>query len=206
MKRILILSSLCLTLLITGCTTIAPKATDSGQLSATPIKVASWKERQSLLERLQSWQLSGKIAVKTPKDAGSANISWAQTGSRYNISLTGPFGASGMRLAGVPGKVTLTTAEGKQLTASSPEQLLLRQWGYHLPISNLKYWVRGLPAKDTTFEGQFDQQNRLVHLMQAGWTIQFSNYVSKGLIDLPEKIFIYSPSLNVRMIIYNWQT
>ena len=40
----------------------------------------------------------------------------------------------------------LQTSDGKRYNAASPEQLLAEQWGFHLPVSNMKYWVRGLPV------------------------------------------------------------
>lgn len=205
-KRIRLLLSIFFPLFIISCTTITPTTTVSTtQTPAVTTQATSWKERQAQLERIQSWRLSGKIAVRTPKDSGSASVNWAQNGSRYTISLMGPFGANGMKLSGQPGKVVLIAANGKQFSASSPEQLLFQQWGYRLPISDLTYWVRGLPAKGKPFNSQFDKRNRLVRLSQTGWNVQFLSYVSKGNIELPDKIFIYSPSLDTKIIIYNWQ-
>lgn len=204
MKRIGTLLTAFLPFFIISCTTVSPKMT-TVEASTTPVtKKLTWEERQATLERIQSWRLSGKVAVRTPNDSGSASVNWVQNGSQYNVSLTGPLGAGGMTLSGGPGGVMLRTADGKQLTAKNPEQLLAQHWGYSLPVSNMRYWVRGLPVKGVHFDGQFDEKNRLVRLQQGPWHVEFLSYIRKGNVDLPDKIYIDSRSLNTKIVIYEW--
>jgi outer membrane lipoprotein LolB len=164
-----------------------------------------WKDRQLALNRIQSWQISGKIAVQTPKDSGSASVDWTQNQGSFIISLMGPLGSNGLRLSGQPGKVTLETADGKHFTASNPEQLLAERWGFHLPVSNLKYWIRGLPVPGIPANTQFDSAGRLTQLSQQGWHIRFLSYTRAGAADVPAKLFINSSDLNVKIIVYNWK-
>lgn len=189
---------LALALTLSGCSTINPTAAPPAAPKAT------WTDRQATLNNIKSWRLNGKIAVQTPHDSGSASVNWTQNPRSYVISLLGPLGSNGMKLTGQPGQVTLQTSDGKSYKASSPEQLLAKQWGFHLPVSNLNYWVRGLPVPNVAATTHFDHFGRLDSLTQQGWRIDYLSYTNVGRVDLPEKLSITSPSLSVKIIVYQW--
>lgn len=183
---------------------LASCATVTTKEAPPPTKPISWQERETTLSRLQSWQLNGKIAVRTSQDSGSASVDWAQNRRSYLISLMGPLGSNSLKLQGSPAEVTLTTSDGKRYTAANPEELLAKRWGYNVPVSHLKYWIRGLTAPGIPAQTQFDQANRLSSLRQDGWYVEFPSYTRSGNVDLPSKVFITSSSLNVKIIIYKW--
>jgi outer membrane lipoprotein LolB len=186
---------------ITGCASI------SEQASTTPSPYAHvpWKDRQLALNRIQSWQISGKIAVQTPNDSGSASVDWIQNQGHYNIALMGPLGSGGLKLQGQQGAVSLQMADGKRYTANSPDQLLAERWGFNVPVSNLKYWIRGLPAPSAPYSSHFDSSGRLTEITQQGWHVRFLSYTNAGNIDVPNKVFINSAALNVKIIVYSWK-
>lgn len=187
------------TFCLAGCTTLAPPPVSA------PAAKMTWKERQFALANIKYWQLTGKIAVQTAKESGSANVDWLQNQQHFSISLFGPLGTGGLKLLGRPGIVTLETADGKHYSAKNAEQLLVDQWGYRLPVSYLHYWIRGIPVPDIQYTGQFDANSRFTQLSQQGWQVQFLNYTNMGRIDLPNKIAISSPLLNAKIIIYQWK-
>lgn len=196
------LATLAFAITLTGCSTVTPPSTKPEK----PIAQISWKDRQAALERLRNWQLNGKIAIQTAQDAGSATVDWIQNRSSYQISLYGPLGSHGIKLAGQPGHVTLDTSDGKHFTANNAEQLLAKNWGWNLPVSNLTYWVRGLPVPTSTYSSHFDNSNRLTSLQQQGWNVQFLGYTNEGAIDLPSKISITSATFKTKIVIYQWKT
>ncbi len=198
-----LLGLLLLTLFITSCAHLTPPATTT--LTPTKQTTSSWESRKQILSRIEHWQVNGKIGVQTARDAGSATVDWVQRNNQYSISLLGPLGANALQLNGGPDGVTLTNAKGKQIHAAEPEQLLAQQWGFHVPVSHLKYWVRGLPVANLPAQTHFDTVNRLTDLAQQGWRVQFLSYMNVDGIDLPSKIAITSPSLRVKMIIYHWK-
>ena len=187
---------------LSSCATFKTQMETPAQKAASP--KASWEDRQAALERIQNWQINGKIAVKTPKDSGSASVNWSQRQRNYSIALAGPLGSHQLNLTGQPGRVTLQTSEGKRASASSPEQLLAKNWGFNLPVSSMRYWVRGLPVPGIPAKTQFDSYRRLTSLSQQGWNIQFQSYVNHGGVDLPNRLSLYSPAMQVKIIIYQW--
>lgn len=183
-------------LLLTSCTTLAPPS--------TPTKTISWSAREAQLKNIHQFDIKGKIAVRTTQDSGSATIHWLQNGDNYTISIFGPLGSDGMTLHGRPGSVTMELANGKKVSANNAETLLAQQWGYHLPVSYLKYWIRGLPAPGADSQ-KLDQYNRITSLSQAGWQVEFLTYTNQNGIEVPQKINVTSADLVTKLVIYNWE-
>lgn len=181
---------------LTGCTSMSPPAPATSNVT--------WQARQPQLAKLQNWHISGKLAVITAQDSGSATVDWSEKAGNYTISLYGPLGANAITLKGTPGHVTMKTSDGKTASASTPEQLLAQQWGWHLPLSSIKYWVRGLPVPNVPAQNSFDGAHRLATLSQQGFTIQYQGYTTANGIDLPQHLVITSPSIKSKIVIYRW--
>ncbi|HVE45080.1 MAG TPA: lipoprotein insertase outer membrane protein LolB [Gammaproteobacteria bacterium] len=180
---------------LAGCTTIAP----------SPPVTKTTKQNQTIaLKQITHWQLNGKIAVQTNKDGGSASLTWMQNNQHYDISLFGPFGTHSIRLYGQKGEAHVKTAEGQSATARSPEDLLAKQWGWHLPVSYLAYWVRGLPVPQLPYKSTLNDAHHLSTLNQAGWQVAFPSYQAVDAVSLPDKIIINSAMLKVKIVIYHW--
>ncbi len=190
--------SFALFFLLSACGTLAPP-------SSKPLAM-SWALRRHALQEMSHWQLQGAIAVHTPRDGGSANLNWQQTGQTYTLSLYGPLGSNAVQVSGKPGFVTLQTAHGQQFSANSSEQLLYRQLGWKLPVSNLYYWARGLPAPNMPAKQEFDAYHRLVRLNQGNWQLWFKQYGVFNQRELPTKIVLTHPQLNIKIVIYQWVT
>lgn len=184
--------------ILTACTTMTPS------VPVESAKKVTWDSRQTRLRNVQSWQLSGKIAVITNKDSGSATVDWSQHAQNYTISLYGPLGSNGMTLKGGPGHVTMTTSNQAPVSANSAEQLLAKQWGWNLPLSNLRYWVRGLPVPNLEAQSTLDSANRLTTLRQQGFVVQYQSYTRSGDLELPQRISIEGPALKSKIVIYRW--
>lgn len=201
MKRTLInLGCGFLILLLAGCARVpqSPGAITSGQK-------LSWQQRQHQLLAINQWQLRGAFSVQTSQNVNMAHMNWQQNQRNYVITLSGPLNLGGARIVGQPGRVTLIASANKQYTASSPEELVQQEFGYRLPISNLYYWVRGVPVPKLSAKTQFDSQNHLIALRQEGWQIQYTDYTTASSVDLPTKIILVNPQLRIRMVINSWQ-
>ncbi|OGT55809.1 MAG: outer membrane lipoprotein LolB [Gammaproteobacteria bacterium RIFCSPHIGHO2_12_FULL_43_28] len=179
-----------------ACTTVSPP-------SAPPL-TQTWSDRAKRLNRIESWQLTGKIAVRTQQDSGSATLNWAENQGQYTIRLLGPLGAGGLKLSGHPGSVTLEQADGKRFSARNPEELLLKQWGYHLPVSYLRYWIRGLPVPGIPERAELDAFHRISSLKQQGFKVEFANYLRVGQVELPARLTVITKGLNTTIVIHQW--
>jgi len=183
---------------LTRCATLpAPQTPQNEKLS--------WDSRAQTLSNIQHWDLKAQMAIRTQKEAESVSLRWQQNKQNYAIDLFGPLGAQSYLLTGSPNHVVMTQPNGKKISATSAEALLIQQTGWNLPVSYLKYWVRGIPVPGLPAVKQYDSFHHLTELSQAGWRIQFLRYTAADHLDLPSKIFLHRPEITVKMIISEWQ-
>lgn len=183
---------------LTSCATVAPQET-TAQNQTLP-----WDSRVKTLSDISQWDLKGMISIRSAHDAGSATLEWQQKDQNYHISMLGPLGTGSFELNGQPGNVELAFADGKHFHAQSPEDILAQQTGWQLPVSNLNYWIRGLPVPNSSANKNFDSYHHLTSLQQDGWNIQFLRYTSVHGIDVPSKIFLNHEPLTVKIVISHW--
>lgn len=185
-------------LILSSCATYTP-------VSTKPEVKRTWKERQQILSRIDHFQLAGKIAFHSPNDAGSATLNWKENRGQYTVSLFGPLGSNSVKIMGQKGNVTLENTNGQRTHASTPEALVNKELGYRLPVSYLKYWIRGIAVPNLSNQPKLDNYQRLVQLQQAGWNVKFLSYGNVDNIDLPTRIQFSSADLEAKIIVYNWQ-
>lgn len=167
-------------------------------------KVETLEKRKAETAKVSSWELKGAMAAKSNTKAWSATMDWTQHGpNSYQIRLMGPLGG-GTVLINKTGK-TVTFQDGaKKVSSTNAEELLLKQTGIRLPVNNLYYWVRGLPAPGPVQGEKHDQYNHLSQLSQSGYNINFNQYTSVKGIDLPSSIRLTGNGVMVKVIIKSW--
>ena len=166
---------------------------------------SNWTRQRDQLRQLDSWQLSGRVNIRYDNESHTPRIRWAQQKLEYQIRLWGTFNAGNTLIVGRPGYVTMQQ-NGDILTATSPEDLILQQLGYELPVSFLEYWIKGLPAPDTPAELIFNELNQLTHLSQFGWSVSYTDPRQYGAISLPRRVELTRSQNDIRLrfIGLNW--
>lgn len=167
-----------------------------------PAKTSSWESHQAELKELHSWELSGKIGIKTPDSSNSASLKWLQKQQNYQIDIRGPWGQGGASIFGQPGKVVIDVAGEGTFEGPDPEFILYQQLGWELPISDIYWWIRGLPAPNKQFKHAL-QDNRLKLLQQNGWEIEYLRYNSLSP-TLPHKLKLTRNGLNITVVVNSW--
>jgi len=185
-----------------GCSTIQEPSNDS-----VPLAQATWDDREAKLASIKSFDINAKIAIRDVKRnrGENANLDWHQKNLNYSLLLYGPMGSGSQKLSGRPGKVLLETSDGKKFAAKSPEDLLASQTGWLIPVSNLYYWVRGMPVPGLAAKKVLDKNNQLVQLSQGGWKINYLGYTSVNKMYMPRKIQLVNPNLSVKIVISRWK-
>lgn len=164
---------------------------------------------QAQVEKLQHWQISGKLGVRSPGDSGSASLKWQQAPESFFIYLSGPLGQKRMEIEGNSEQVELRQNNHPPLKAKNAETLIKKASGWKLPVSQLNYWVRGIPAPDTRITRLEQNTQGLISLMQqAGWTLGYSNYQNQQIagqsLALPGKITAEHKDIRLTLIIRKW--
>jgi len=164
------------TLLLASCQTAPPLE-----------ETTAWQARQARLLALDHWQLQGRVNARYQDESHTPRIRWQQDQDRYTIRLWGALNAGATRIEGQPGFVTFEQG-GEVRTASSPEALILEQLGYELPVSQLSYWIKGLPTPGEQHQLELGEFNELIELQQAGWILHYEDYRVFGEFSLPRRI------------------
>lgn len=189
-----------LTFWLASCTTLPSNQAPSQD------KKQQWDSRAQTLSSIQHWDLKALVAIQNTERHidWTANLQWMQKPNHYTILLFGPLGTGAVKLTGSSGNVKLETADGKVFSAATPELLMSQQTDWSLPVSNLYYWIRGLPVPNIPAQKQFDTYHHLTELRQEGWRIQYLRYTSVNNIDIPNKIFLFNPTTRVKIVVNAW--
>ena len=156
--------------------------------------VTQTSDPNSQLESLSTWQLRGKMGIRS--DGGNANLSfiWNESPGQYDISLKGALGVVLATVTGNGRQVMLTLPDGRFYRSDQVENLIEDHVGYRLPVSLLRYWVRGLPDPD------YAVQRSEEGFSQQGWQVTFQQFSAAG----PRKILIEQDDIRVKLAALEW--
>jgi len=174
-----------------------------------PLKSVEYKTHQATLAPITQWKMAGKLGIKTLEESGSATINWQQESVAYQIQLHGPLGQKSIVISGDANEVTLKEKGKPAIQARSPEALIKKATGWHLPLTELNYWVRGLPAPNLKIKQIIPNDTGLMaQLEQSGWVIDYASYHQvqhhNQLIYLPKKIVATYDDIRLTLIIRDW--
>lgn len=179
-----------------------------GCASAPPPNNIDTNAQQQMLENFQSWQLSGRLAFKSPGEKFSANLNWQQQQQVYQLKLTNFIGVSLMTMKGFDGHAEIE-ADDKTYKGSDPELLIQQITGWNIPVSGLATWIKGQAQRQD--RATFDDNGLLQQLIPncqscAPWTIQYSQYKQVDLVWLPHRINLtQAPDNKIIIRINSWQ-
>ena len=167
-------------------------------------------EHQRQLQSIDAWQLTGKLGIRTADDNGSATVKWVQHNADYQINLNGPLGQKRMIITGTPDKVRLEQTGEPAQEARTAEALIKKSVGWTLPVAQLAYWVRGVPAPKLRITHLQQNANGLLdQLNQGGWVVTYSHYRDQqyqGLsLPLPGKIIAEYRDVRLILAVREWQ-
>ena len=175
-------------LFATGCVT-APLP-DVYERSDIP-KDQLWKQQQQANQQLISWQLKGKIGVKTGQKGGSATLNWSYLRLAQDIKLYGPFGGGRIHITAAPDHAVLTDSKGHVIEGPNAQDVLYQRLGWHVPFEEMIMWARGLPNLHST-DIEIDELGLLKSLNQGIWHVEYQEYRDVNLLTLPRQLTITS--------------
>jgi outer membrane lipoprotein LolB len=166
----------------------------------------AWKQHAASITKIKNWHMTGRIAFNDSKEGANANFIWQQFGDGFKLEVFGPFGAERVTIFGTPNKVTLISHDGTKSTARTPEQLLNKKLGWHIPISGLQYWIMGIPEPDIKItKYTLNKEGLLKTLSQQSWVANYFEYQILSGEILPGKITLNNHNLKVKVAIRSWK-
>jgi len=176
-----------LTLLLAACVT-EPAVLD-GKYSYTG---------NTRLYNLQTWSLSGRLAISAPNDSWSANIEWRHQPNLEKIKLSGPLGQGAVLIELTGNAVKIDRGGGNVQTSNQPEQFINQQLGMSVPLQSLRYWALGVPESNRAYQATSDG------FVQNGWLIAYKAMQQVNAEILPHKLSVSDTRVKLKLIIDQW--
>lgn len=189
-------------ILLAGCAVSPPRP-------AVPDAQAAWAARQAALTQIRSWDARGRVALRSGDEGVQASVQWTRDNDTQRIELAGPFGGGRVRLTQNKDSAELQDSDNRIYRDSSIQRLLQRRVGWDLPISELNYWILGLPAPGLVTNSELDEWGRLKSFQQSGWEVRVLEYSHQGSFELPNRLFVRRvgasmASIEARVVIETW--
>ncbi len=158
--------------------------------------------KEKTIKELGSFTLNGKIGFSDGKQGGNAALQWEERGKDYRIRLYGPLGSGSIQIMGDAKQVQLIRDDGTMVHAKDPEALIQQELGWVIPVSGLRYWLRGTPAPGIPpTEIQVDDHGRIWQIKQTGWVIDYQAYQAKPGYFMPYKLLLKNGSIRLKFIL-----
>lgn len=174
------------------------------RLDADATLLAGQQAREDILRQQGPWELVGRIAVSDGRDGGSGRIHWVQDGDRFDIRLSAPVSRQSWRLSGRPGGARLEGLDGGPLEGDDPEMLLYEATGWLIPLADMARWARGMRGEGAA-RMSFDAQGLPALIEQAGWAIEYRDWVDGPSPLLPRRVFAERGQARVRLQVERWE-
>ncbi|WP_429178964.1 lipoprotein insertase outer membrane protein LolB [Aeromonas salmonicida] len=177
-------------LLLAGCTTTQPQRDQ-----------VNWQKERTRLEQLSHWQLSGKMAIITAQQKGSARVNWQQNGDDYRLNLTSLIGTHILELSRSNGEITLIDNEGNPHQSQDAEALIYQLTGWNIPVQGLPEWIKGLPGKA---EFELNPDSSLASVRDGQWQIVYGDYRDQDGYRLPHLLTMTGQGSRLKLQINQW--
>lgn len=185
-------------LVIAGCAAPMPRTED-------PAARQAFDERAEVVQAVDEWRLAARLGLSTETEYWSAQLNWRVQQGRHVLDLSGPMGRGGGRLTLAPNQpAVLMTRAGERYQAEDPDALVAYLTNESIPVSGMRYWVRGLLEPDADYQLETDEDGLPRRIEQSGWVIEFSEFDDIGGIALPVRMDLEREGVELRVRIANW--
>ena len=190
--------------LLGGCAS-SPAPSESVEMpAAMPTVMVLATAHQQRLAELERWRVKGRIGLIHGEEGWHAGLSWAQQGTAFEIDLDGPVGQAALRMIGDDQLITLFLPDEAPMSADTPERLVRDKLGWELPVSGMRWWIKGQPQPDANSVNTLDESGRLQDIKQTDWRVRFLEYQTVDGIDLPRKMRIEHRELTIKLVLHEW--
>jgi outer membrane lipoprotein LolB len=182
-------------LLLVGCATRKPR----------PPEAQNWEQRLSALQAITQFQLDGRLAATSGNEGFSAGVRWRQDHDTATLDLSAPLGFGAAHIEQSPAGLTVTSSRGVTLEHEAASEELAATLGFEPPLRSLRYWVLGASDPDFASQETIDDQQRLAHLEQDGWQVDYVQYTQVAGRWLPQQLTVTRQSLRLKLVVHAWR-
>lgn len=168
---------------------------------------AGWHAEILKRQQIKIWEIRGRLGVQTESNGGSMDIIWKQSEEEFSIRLIAPLGAGTYLIQGDDDSAEIRFPDGQKKVVSNIDEVFSSSLEIDLPVSAVKDWIRGLPARSLTVEDiRWNERGLLKRIKQSGWNVEMKKYMGSELL-LPHAIYLSRDDdveFDVRLVLRQW--
>lgn len=159
--------------------------------------------------QLSQWDLTAKFSVSTSRGTESGSIRWILKENEERLDVLSPTGSVIAQLVLTASEARLKTDDGESV-ASDAETLFKDVMDLSLPVSALRFWVRGLTAPNLPVQSvKKDAEGRIIEILQDGWRLSYNGNISiesgSNLFEVPRRLNAIRNDVEIRWASTEWQ-
>ncbi|MFT5110859.1 MAG: outer membrane lipoprotein LolB [Parasphingorhabdus sp.] len=185
----LILRRMGLALIVLSLSACATIKKPGGAVMSPDIEKA-WQQHLEDMEDVDSWDIKGKMAVRTADDGGSATFLWLRKQSDHRIEMYGPFGGGRAVIAQNHQGANLRDNKKNYFEDKNAELLLYRRVGWHVPFNAMNFWMKGVPMPGPVKHLELGADGKALAFQQDGWDVRYLDYTERLGLVVPRKMFL----------------
>jgi outer membrane lipoprotein LolB len=185
-------------LMAAGCRTLPPTA-DIGPGAGAP-----WPEQLAALEKLDRYGMNGRVAVAAQGQGFSAGLRYQQLPHRSNLALDGPLGIGGLRIELDGEDISIATSRGEKLDGEAARGELERRLGFQLPLTELRWWLLGIPAPGEAAVNQDGASGEIHDFTQNGWRVSINSRAAGLGFSLPQRLTAEREGARLKLLVEQW--
>lgn len=152
---------------------------------------------------LVRFALAGRLQVRDGERLAAVGLTWQHEAAADTWLFTGPLGQGLARLDAGPAGARLTLADGHRREAAGAAELAAAVLGVEAPFEALPSWVTAR-LRDGAEVREVDAPGRPRRVVDAGWTVEYTDYAGPGPDDLPRRIDIHRGDTRLRLVVDDW--
>ncbi|MFC1237750.1 lipoprotein insertase outer membrane protein LolB [Vibrio sp. F74] len=165
-----------------------------------------WEKHSTQLSNIRSFQATGKLGYRGPKDTVSLNFYWKHTEKESELRLINFLGSTVLTLIMTPDGSKVITSDDQIYENKDANLLFAELTGLEFPVSQLKHWIKGLPIQADDY--QFNETNTLKSLQKRSrsrnWTLDYTRYQDYDGLPLPNQMTLKSTDTKIKIAVSKW--
>lgn len=166
-----------------------------------------WVAEQQKRQQIKTWELRGRLGVQTETTGGGLDIIWKQSEQEYSIRLIAPLASGNYLIQGDNDYAEVRYPDGQKEIVDNMDDVFASILEVKLPVTAIKDWIRGLPARTLLIENiRWNDQGLLSNIEQSGWNVEMTKYTGSKIL-LPHAIYLSrddKPELDIRLVLRQW--